>query len=412
MIWNKIGSRKAISSSIFLLSAAVSVFGFWSIATRFHMQFWMLTVGLLVVSISYHVLGVYHYFESRIKQASWIVLFGSILSLLIILSMFIPEILDLRRWEVSAAIPDYFFYSLILVITGLVSSYFSFRPFYDYTKEGVQVGAYYVLHVAMLLTVLALFLIVITIAVRGAGGITWEFLTQDIISMGEEGGVYPAILGTLALIALTAVIVLPLGVGTAVYLVEYANEGLLLRVVRTAVNILQGTPSIVHGLFGYTFFVIILFDGQKSVLAGALTLAVLTLPIVTRSTEEALKSVPDEMRNASLALGATKWQTIKEVVVPSSLPGILTGTVLGLGRAAGETAPIMMTAVYFSGAGTPSGLLEPIQALPYHLLTLYRFFGYREVESQAWATALLLLIIVLGINLSAIIVREKFRRRN
>ncbi|MBS3781643.1 MAG: phosphate ABC transporter permease PstA [Candidatus Thermoplasmatota archaeon] len=323
-----------------------------------------------------------------------------------------PEVVDLRQWDISATIPNYFFYSLVLVISGVISGYLSFRPFYDYTKEGIQVGAYYILHVTMLLTVLALFLIVITISLRGASGISWEFLTRDIVSMGEEGGVYPAILGTLALIGLTAIIVLPLGVGTAVYLVEYATEGPLLRVVRTAINILQGTPSIVHGLFGYTFFVIILFDGQKSVLAGALTLAVLTLPIVTRSTEESLKSVPDEMRNASLALGATKWETIKEIVIPSSLPGILTGTVLGLGRAAGETAPIMMTAVYFSGAGTPTGLLEPIQALPYHLLTLYRFFGYRNVESQAWATALLLLIIVLGINLSAIIVREKFRRRN
>jgi len=404
--------KKIISSCIFLFSAAVAIFGFLSIARRFHMQFWMLAISLIVIAFFYYFLGFYHYLKSENKRAFWTILFGSTLLLLIVLSSFIPELVDLRQWEISARIPNYFFYSFILVIIGLISGYISFRPFYNYTKEGIQVGAYFILHVTMAITVLALFLIVITITMRGIGGITWEFLTKDIISMGEEGGVYPAIIGTLALIALTAVIVLPLGVGTAVYLVEYAKKGPFLRVIRTAVNILQGTPSIVHGLFGYAFFVVILFDGQKSVLAGALTLAVLTLPIVTRSTEEALKSVPDEMRDASLALGATKWQTIKEIVIPSSLPGILTGTVLGLGRAAGETAPIMMTAVYFSGAGTPSGLLSPIQALPYHLLTLYRFFGYRDVESQAWATALLLLIIVLGINISAIIVREKFRRRN
>ncbi|MEF8832474.1 MAG: phosphate ABC transporter permease PstA [Candidatus Thermoplasmatota archaeon] len=412
MTLDKIELRKILSSSIFLLSAALGIFGFWSIATRFHMQFWILAASFIAISVSYYILGIYHYFRGETKRAFWTVLFGAISLLLVMFSLYIPEVLDLTRWEVNARIPNYFFYSLLLVMIGLTSGYLSFRPFYNYTKEGIQVGAYYILHVTMLLTLLALFLIVITIVLRGAGGISWEFLTEDILSMGEEGGVYPAILGTLALIALTAIIVLPLGVGTAVYLVEYAKEGFLLRVVRTSVNILQGTPSIVHGLFGYTFFVVILFDGQKSVLAGALTLAVLTLPIVTRSTEEALKSVPDEMRDASLALGATKWQTIKEIVVPSSLPGILTGIVLGLGRAAGETAPIMMTAVYFSGAGTPSGLLEPIQALPYHLLTLYRFFGFKDVESQAWATALLLLIIVFGINLSAIIVREKFRRRN
>lgn len=154
-----------------------------------------------------------------------------------------------------------------------------------------------------------------------------------------------------------------------------------------------------------------MFDGQKSLLAGALTLAILTLPIVTRSAEEAIKSVPNDLRDASLAMGATKWQTIKKVVLPPSIPGILTGTVLGLGRAAGETAPIMFTAVYFSGAGVPTSLLKPIQALTYHLLQLYRLMGYKNVDQQAWATALLLILIVLVINASAIIVREKFRQR-
>ncbi len=403
--------RKLISIWLFVVSVVIAGMGFWAIATQAQIGYWTMAGSLLIISLTCYASGIHHYVTKKNRKSFLMLFYGSVVLTVAALSIYIPSVVDLRPWEIFARIPDHFFFSMFMVVIGVLSSYLSFRPFYDYKKEGAQYGAYYLLHISIFFTLLPLFIIIFNIITRGMGGITWEFLTEDIVRMGEEGGVYPAILGTLAMIALTAVIVLPLGVGTAIYLAEYARKGLAVRVIRTAVNILQGTPSIVHGLFGYAFFVLIVFNGQKSLLAGALTLAVLTLPIVTRSAEEALNAVPGDLRDASLALGATKWQTIKKVVLPPSLPGVLTGTVLGLGRAAGETAPIMFTAVYFSGAGTPSSLFRPIQALPYHLLSLYRLVGYRDVEGQAWATALLLLIIVLGINVTAIIVREKYRQR-
>ncbi|MFW6142231.1 MAG: phosphate ABC transporter permease PstA [Candidatus Saliniplasma sp.] len=403
--------RKIIALWIFIVSAGVAIYGFLSLYNQSEVGYWTMAGSLLLISIVCYASGVHHYLISKRQKGLPMLVYGTVILSIAAFSIYIPNPLDLRPWDIYVRIPNSFFFSLFMLISGLFGGYLSFRPFYDYKKEGAQVGAYYVFYLTLLFTLLPLFLIIFNIITRGIGGITWEFLTQDIVSMGEEGGVFPAILGTLAMISLTAIIVLPLGVGTAIYLAEYAKKGLAVRVIRTALNILQGTPSIVHGLFGYAFFVLILFDGKKCLLAGALTLAILTLPIVTRSAEEALNAVPEELRDASLALGATKWQTIRKVVLPPSLPGILTGTVLGLGRAAGETAPIMFTAVYFSGAGTPSGLLKPVQALPYHLLSLYRLVGYRDVEQQAWATALLLLVIVLGINFTAIIFREKYRQR-
>lgn len=403
--------RKIIALWIFIVSAGVGIYGFWNIYNQSEIGYWTMAGSLFLISIVCYSSGMHHYIISKRQKGLPMLVYGTLVLSVAAFSIYIPNPLDLRPWEIYVRIPNSFFFSLFMLLSGLFGAYLSFRPFYDYKKEGAQVGAYYVFYLTLLFTLLPLFLIIFNIVTRGMGGITWEFLTQDIVSMGEEGGVFPAILGTLAMISLTAIIVLPLGVGTAIYLAEYAKKGLAVRVIRTAVNILQGTPSIVHGLFGYAFFVLILFDGKKCLLAGALTLAILTLPIVTRSAEEALNSIPGELRDASLALGATKWQTIRKVVLPPSLPGILTGTVLGLGRAAGETAPIMFTAVYFSGAGTPSSLFKPVQALPYHLLSLYRLVGYRDVEQQAWATALLLLMIVLGINFIAIILREKYRQR-
>lgn len=403
--------KKLLAIWILFVSSVVAVYGFWGLYSKSDISYWNLLGTMLLLAFSCHLSGIYHYMTTKNKKSLTIVLYGSIVIIFAAGAFYLPELLDLRKWQIYARIPNQFFFSFFMLIFGILGGYLSFRPFYDFSKEGQQMGGYYLLYLSILFTILPLALIIFNIMTRGVSGITWEFLTQDMRSMGEEGGVFPAILGTLALIALTGVIVIPLGVGTAIYLSEYAEEGIIVRIIRTAVNILQGTPSIVHGLFGYAFFVLILFDGQKSLLAGALTLAILTLPIVTRSAEEAIKSVPNDLRDASLAMGATKWQTIKKVVLPPSIPGILTGTVLGLGRAAGETAPIMFTAVYFSGAGAPTSLLKPIQALTYHLLQLYRLMGYKNVDQQAWATALLLILIVLVINASAIIVREKFRQR-
>jgi len=224
--------------------------------------------------------------------------------------------------------------------------------------------------------------------------------------MGAEGGVFPAIIGTILLGLGTLLTAIPLGVGTAIYLNEYSSrQSKSVLFVRTSVNVLYATPSIVFGLFGLALFVPIF---GISLTTGSLILGFLVLPLIISASEEALEAVPQELRNSSLAIGATKWQTIKNVVLPSAAPGIITSIVLSFARALGETAPIMFTAVYFRGAGIPENPLDPVQALSYHLLELTKVIGYRPVETNAWGTALILLSMVLITNYIGIKIRNKY----
>jgi len=258
---------------------------------------------------------------------------------------------------------------------------------------------------ALLLILYPLAVIIANIIINGIGGFSVDFFTQDVIKHGAEGGVNHAILGTFIIIFGTAAIALPLGVASAVYLIEYAKPGMIVRIIRVAADVLQGIPSIVFGLFGFAVFVPIF---GISILSGILVMGFMTLPIVIRTSEEALLCVPQSIREGSYALGASKWQTIRRVVLPPALPGIITGAVLGLGRAAGETAPLMFTAAIFYSK-IPVSIFDPVQSLSYHLLQLTRYIGAYPVDQNAWATALLLIGIVLGMNAIAMIIREKFR---
>jgi phosphate transport system permease protein len=257
-----------------------------------------------------------------------------------------------------------------------------------------------------------LFVIVLFIVVKGWRSITWTFLTQPPINSMTEGGILPCIVGTIYLSLGAILAAVPLGVASAIYLTEYARPGPFLRAVRLGVNNLAGIPSVIFGLFGLAFFVVYLKMGV-SILAGSLTLAALTLPVVIGSAEEALRAVPATYREASLGLGATKWQTIYRIVLPAALPGILTGTILGLGRAAGETAPIMFTAAVFFTPSLPSSLFDEVMALPYHIYVLAT--AGTEIEKTRplqYGTALVLIMLVLGLNLVAIIYRSRLRSRN
>ena len=226
-----------------------------------------------------------------------------------------------------------------------------------------------------------------------------------------KGGILPCIVGTLCLGIGAIVVALPIGVASAIYLNEYARPGKLLRLIRLGISNLAGVPSVVFGLFGLAFFVIWMKMGE-SILAGVLTLAALTLPVIIGSTEEALKSVPDTYREASLALGATRWQTIYRVVIPAALPGILTGAILGLSRAAGETAPIMFTAAVFYTPNLPSSLFDQVMALPYHVYVLATAgTNIEATRPLQYGTALVLIALVLGMNLAAIIWRSRLRKR-
>ncbi len=253
--------------------------------------------------------------------------------------------------------------------------------------------------------------IILKIAWNGLPAISWEFLTAMPRRSGADGGILPAIAGTLCLVLGTVIVALPLGMATAIYLSEYAKLGRFTRTVRLAIVTLAGVPSIVFGLFGLGLFVIFLGFGA-SIISGCLTLACMILPTIIVSSEEALRAVPQSFREGSLALGATKWQTIYKNVLPYSFSGMLTGAILGIGRAAGETAPILLTVAAFYLPKLPKSIFDQVMALPYHLYILAtQHPDAAKVRPMQYATALVLLILVLGVNLAAILLRIHVRKK-
>jgi len=246
------------------------------------------------------------------------------------------------------------------------------------------------------------------IVYRGAPSISWEFLSAMPRKQMTAGGIWPAIWGTVMLTTWTAVFAVPIGIGAGIYLGEYARRGMGTRIVRIAIANMAGVPSIVYGLFGVSLFVIALEFGT-SMIAGALTLACLTLPVIIGSTEEALRQVPKDLRQASLALGATKLRTILRVVLPAAAPGIVTGAILGLSRAAGETAPIMLTAVAFF-APIPESPLSPVMALPYHLYIMATQ-AVKPAPAVVWGTAFVLVGGVTTIGMIAAAWRTRQRSK-
>jgi phosphate transport system permease protein len=257
---------------------------------------------------------------------------------------------------------------------------------------------------------LALGVIIFYILYNGISVINWDFITKPPTDSMTRGGIMPAILGTIYLTSGAIAVGLPLGIVSAIYLTEYAKEGRVIRFIKVGINCLAGIPSIVFGLFGLGFFVILLKFGS-SILSGSLTLGFLILPTIIGASEEALKSVPQTFREASLSLGVSKWQTISRIVLPNALPGILTGSILGVGRAAGETAPIMFTAAAFFTAKLPSSLFDEVMALPYHIYVLATAGTNIETTRPIqYGTVLVLVTVVLGIDLIAIVIRGYMRK--
>jgi phosphate transport system permease protein len=271
----------------------------------------------------------------------------------------------------------------------------------------VQKIAFALIALSIVVVLVVLGIILWDIISKGIGYISWDFLTQSPRDLGRAGGIFPALVGTLYLVIGAIAIALPLGLGAAVYLTEYTREGKITRMIRTGADLLNGTPSIVFGLFGFAFLVLYLNFGV-SLIAGQITLALMVLPTIIRTAEEALKTVPSSVREGSLALGATKWQTIRRVVIPPAMPGIITGTILSIGRAAGETAPILFTAVVFSQRFLPTSLFEPVMALPYHLYILAT--NVPGAQGNQYATALVLLMLVIAIYSVAIVIRHHYQK--
>ncbi|OGO33625.1 MAG: phosphate ABC transporter, permease protein PstA [Chloroflexi bacterium RBG_16_57_11] len=259
------------------------------------------------------------------------------------------------------------------------------------------------------LTILPILFIVVYIIWKGLPALSLEFLFQFPTDGMRSGGIFPAILGTVYLTFFTTLFACPLGIAAAIYLSEYASDNRATRLIRIAIINLAGIPSIVYGLFGLGIFVLF-FKLGTSILAASLTLAIMTLPVVISTAEEALRAVPQAFRVVSISLGATQWQTIRRIVVPQSLPGILTGVILGLERAAGETAPILFTGAAFYLPSLPQSPMDETMALPYHLYVISTQVPGMPQEIQ-YGTALVLLILVLSLNLLATIIRSRARAR-
>ncbi len=269
--------------------------------------------------------------------------------------------------------------------------------------------AFTILGLITLLIVLPIVLTIVYVVKNGAGQMSVDFITEAPRSGMRQGGIFPAVVGTIILIIGTMLFSLPLGILSAIYLVEYAKDNLFTRMIKLSVVNLSGIPSIVYGLFGFTLFVVFLRFGT-SILAGSLTLAIMSLPVIITATKEALESVPDTYREISLSLGATKWQTIRYCVLPYSIPGILTGTVLSLSRAAGETAPILFTVAAFYLPRLPRSVFDQVMALPYHLYVLAT--QVPNMPSQIiFGTALVLIALVFLMNLISIILRMHYRKK-
>jgi phosphate transport system permease protein len=259
------------------------------------------------------------------------------------------------------------------------------------------------------LTVIPIIATIVYIFIQGAPAISWEFLSGFPREGMRAGGILPAIVGTLYLTAGTAIFSVPLGIAAAIYLSEYAADTPLTRTIRIAIINLAGIPSVVYGLFGLGLFVLFLKFGT-SILAASLTLSIMTLPVIISTAEESLRAVPQSFRTVSISLGATRWQTIRHIVLKEALPGILTGVILGLERAAGETAPILFTGAAFFLPRLPGSPFDATMALPYHLFVISTQVPEMPVQIQ-YGTALVLLAFVLTMNLIATVIRSRARAK-
>ncbi len=273
----------------------------------------------------------------------------------------------------------------------------------------IQVIGFNILRLVTLITVIPIIGLVLYIVVKGAPALSWEFISATPSGGMREGGILPAIIGTLYLTLGTALFSVPLGVLAGIYLAEYAKESFLTRIIRIAIINLAGIPSVVYGLFGLGLFVLFLKLGT-SILAASLTLSIMTLPTIISTTEQALRSVPNSFRVVSTSLGASRWQTVRRITLPQALPGIITGIILGLERAAGETAPILFTGAAFFLPQLPHSPLDATMALPYHIFVISTQIPGMPIQIQ-YGTVVVLLVFVLGMNLVATLIRSNARKK-
>ena len=371
-----------------------------------------LLIGPLLILISY--------LNSRAisrKTASFLVLDLLICEAILFLAysgVLHPGFAIKRPLGLAASFDYAFILPLLVFFASLLCIKDALNIVYGYSARGREALVFLAIRLSAVLSLLLLGGILFIIIYKGIWVIDWEFLTTPHRRLGQAGGISTAIMGSLWMVLGAMIVSSPLGIGAAIYLHEYSKSQRLNRLVTIAVSCLNGVPSVVFGLFGLAFLVTIF---GVSLLSGSIILGLINIPTIILTCQEALKSVPNSLREGSMALGATKWQTIEKVVLPSAMPGILTGVIMGVAKASGETAPIMWTAVTFTATpvqmiyGIIPDLFQPVNNLDYHLLNLIYFLGAWDVEARAWGTALVLIALVLGTNMLAIVVRNYYRKK-
>ena len=341
-------------------------------------------------------------------------LFSIAVLLLVFTGTLYPGFVIERPLGMGASFGYSFILSCLVFVASILGIKDAINILYGYSAKGREALVFLAIRLSAVFALLILGGILFVIVYKGIWVISWEFLTQPHRKLGQAGGISTAIMGSLWMVLGAMVVSAPLGIGAAIYLHEYSRNIRLNRIITIAVSVLNGVPSVVFGLFALAFLVTIF---GVSLLTGSVILGLINIPTIILTSQEALKSVPNSLREGSMALGATKWQTIKKVVIPSAMPGILTGIIMGVAKASGETAPIMWTAVTFTATpvqmiyGFIPNVFQPVNNLDYHLLNLIYFLGAWDVEANAWGTALVLIALVLGTNMLSIIVRNHYRKK-
>jgi len=371
-----------------------------------------LLIATLATVISFWTAGNIPRNKARLLAVG--LLFSIAVLLLVFTGTLYPEFVIKRPLGMGVSLGYSFILSGLIFVASILGIKDAINILYGYSAKGREVLVFLAIRLSAVLALLILGGILFTIVYKGIWVISWEFLTEPHRRLGQSGGISTAIVGSLWMVLGAMVVSAPLGIGAAIYLHEYSRNIKLNRIITIAVSVLNGVPSVVFGLFALAFLVTIF---GVSLLTGSIILGLINIPTIILTSQEALKSVPNSLREGSMALGATKWQTIKKVVIPSAMPGILTGIIMGVAKASGETAPIMWTAVTFTATpvqmiyGFIPNVFQPVNNLDYHLLNLIYFLGAWDVEANAWGTALVLIALVLGTNMLAIIVRNHYRKK-
>lgn len=395
----------AVAGSILLLSSLIALaiqpqlkilLLFW--------QFLLPVAALMLIQMA---------FTLKTRNAMVVYLDALIIIAIAIFLLFSPPDLVISPLNLGASFSYRLLAPAASLIAGVLLLKDAINMLYGFGPKAREVLAFTLIRGSAVLAIVILGGIFSVIIYNGIGAISIEFLTEPHRNLGQEGGIVTCIEGTMWLVLGAMLVSAPLGIGAGIYLNEYSRSHTLNRIITISISCLNGVPSVVYGLFGLAFLVSTV---GISLLAGSVILGLMNLPTIILTTQEALRSVPNSLREGSVALGATKWQTILRIVIPSALPGILTGLIIGVARAAGETAPIMWTAVTFTPVyvdkvyGVVPDVYQPVNNLCYHLLQLIYFLGAWDVEKRAWGTALVLMGLVLAMNFLAIVVRNHYRK--